>query len=602
MADIRKSLNEVFKNSKIFTESETTELNEKTWDDIKGAWAKGKEIGKDPIAAVTKNLRDKIGDKIFNKKEEPKKVAGTGTHEKPKSVAPKAPVAATPAATPAPAKAVAPTPAAVPTPAAPPVASAPVAPQPANQLVPKQSTKSSAVLNPKGIELQGVEDPNQKEKKIINPLKTLLKDKNREFVNAFNKIKEKNGITSKNSTDEISTKDPADITRKTIIRNIFAIKFYKDAYLNLLENLRNLNIISEEKIDSGVFQQAILNSIEKSKQKHIRRYAANLKKINNLSKNENDVKLGMKKGDAAFKRDMNNLYKNNRDKFTMLNMQESVKIDGFFSESEFVEAPQPQPAEDPKKEDNNIRANDYVWWLDETELENIFKDPKKRSRLTYEKQPIEFEDTGNGKLVNGTSAQVKFLKGPKAGESEKIDIRNIDVPQDLAKSLISFGKVLSNTEDIDKLIQDKQNELKSPGITAPDISTIQKEIADLEKKKEKLGKAGSVAKLQKFVAKDPNNLEKTLSSGKTKITPDPANKVLEVPVRDLVKLNKNGKSKLLAIIGHASIILHSLLTMFSPSTLHKFMSWVDTSLADLAKKFGDLAGSKSQTNFGPNAN
>lgn len=597
MADIRKSLNEVFKNSKIFTESETTELNEKTWDDIKGEWAKGKEIGKDPIAAVTKNLRDKIGDRIFNKKDEPKKVAGTGTPEKPKSVvsktpvAPKAPVASAPA------------PAA---PAAAPAANTPVAPTttpaPANQLVPKQSGKTSAVLNPKGIELQGVEDPNQKEKKIINPLKTLLKDKNREFVNAFNKIKEKNGITSKNSTDEISNKDPSDITRKTIIRNIFAIKFYKDAYLNLLENLRNLNIISEEKIDSGVFQQAILNSIEKSKQKHIRRYAANLKKINNLSKNENDVKLGMKKGDAAFKRDMNNLFKNNKDKFTMLNMQESVKFEGFFNESEFVEAPQQPPAEDPKKEDNNIRANDYVWWLDETALENIFKDPKKRSRLTYEKQPIEFEDTGNGKLVNGTSAQVKFLKGPKAGESEKIDIRNIDVPQDLAKSLIAFGKVLSNTEDIDKLIQNKQNELKSPGITAPDAATIQKEIAELEKKKEKMGKSGSVAKLQRFVAKDPNNLEKTLTSGKTKITPDPSNKIIEVPVRDLVKLNKKGKAKLLSIIGHASIIFHSLLTLFSPNTLHKFMSWIDSGLADLAKKFGDLAGSKSQTNFGPNAN
>ena len=594
MTDIKKNLKDIFKNSALFSESETKQLNEKLWDDVKDEWSKGKKIGQAPIKSASKSLADKIGARIFNKKDDvPKAVAGTGSPSK-SVVAPVAPVTgSTSKSVVAPVSPV--TGSASKTVVAP-VATVTGSPsKPKDEIIKPRSNKSGVILNPIGIELHGVEDPNQKEKKIINPLKTLLKDKNTEFINAFNKIKDKNGITSKNSTDEISAKDPSDITRKTIIRNLFAIKFYKDAYINLLENLRKLNIISENKIDSGVFQQAILASLEYSKQKHGRRFSANLKKINNLSKNENDVKLGMKKGDASFKRDMNNIFKGNKDKFTMLNIQESIKFEGFFTE-EFVEAEAPKTV-NPNKEDATIRSNDYVWWLNEAELQNVMNDPAKRKLLTYQNIPIEFEDMGNGKFVNGTGAQIKYLKGQKAGESEKIDIRNIDIPQNIAKSLINFGKVLSSTIDIDTRLQDAEDQLNTPGITAPDKEKIKKEIGALQKKKEKMNQTGSVAKIQKFVARDLNNLEKTIVGGKTKITPEPNSQPVEVNTKDLVKMNKEGKSKLLTIIGKTSIALHSVLTLLSPNTLHKFLSWIDTSLGDLAKKFGDLAGSKSQTNF-----
>lgn len=615
MTDIRQKLNILFNKKNVITESKNVDLNEKLWDDIKGAWSKGKEIGKSPVKNFGKSLINKIGNKVFNKKDPVvHRVAGTGEPNSTPTVKP-AEITSN----------------SIPT--VKPITAAPsqhetkstsndsllkkeiptLVPNTSNQsLIPKtdkkNDTRSSAILNPIGIELQGVEDPNQKNRKILNPMKALFKKKNKEFAGEFDKIKIKNGVTSQNSLEEVSTKDPTDISRKTIIRNLFAAKFYEDAYLNLLKNLRNLNIISENKIDSGVFQQAILNSLETSKERHIRRYSLQLKKIESLSKNVKEVKSGLKKGEDVFKRDMNDLYKANKDRFTMLNMQEGFKINGFFSEK-FFEADVSSTSNDSTKEDNTIRTNDYVWWLDANELGNILQDEKKRNKLTFEGYPIEFISTEDGTkpdtYVDGSSATIKFLKGPKVGESEKIDIRNIEVPQDLAKTLVKFGKVIGDkkedTADIDTKIKNNMKIIQDIVSSTAEISKAENKNKKLQSEKDNKSK-NVKSKIQLFISKDPNNLDKTIASGKTKITPDPSGKTVEMYTKELVKLNKEGKGKLIKVIGVTAIILHSIFTLISPNYIHGILTKFSDGLSNLASKFGDLSGSKTISNFGSNKN
>jgi len=404
--------------------------------------------------------------------------------------------------------------------------------------------------------------------------------------------------------EDISSKSPEDTSRKVIIRNLFAIKFYKDAYENLLENLRKLNIISEDKIDFGTFQQAILNSLEKAKEKHGRRYTSNLKKINALNKNENDVKLGLRKGDSAFKRDMNQIYKSNRDSFTMQKFQEGFSFyENFFNE--FNEATPSDTNNVEQKEDNTVRINDYVWWVNSNQLQNVLTNPNERSQLKYEKQPIEFVDNGTGKFIDGTSASVKYTGGPKKGEVEKIDVRNLDIPQEIAKKLIGFGKVIGDASqqkiiaDLDKKIADAQKQLQTPKITSKDVKDITAELEKFKKERQLISNKSdfTTARVQKFIPKDINSLDKTIAGGKTKITPDPSGKIEEVPTNDLVKLNKDGKSKLLSVIGKASVVLYSIFSLLSGKELSTILHGIDKGLGDLAKRFGDLAGSRSNTNF-----
>jgi hypothetical protein len=623
MSDIRKDLSKIFKKSVPLSES----LEEGFLDDVKDQWSKSKELAKSPIKNLAKEPIKNLAKKMFVRKPK-KRVNGTGTssssNDSIKPIMPKV----------APAQITTPSPKPTETINIPPEkfgadSKAPISkptPVPA-AVAPKEIPKNDdaviidpsgrnivhpdkplIILNPKGIELQGVEDSNQKEKKIINPLRNLLKNKNKDFTTAFNKIKEKNGITSKNSIEEISTKEPSDVTRKVIIRNLFAIKYYKDAYENLLENLRNMNIISENKIDFGTFQQAILNSLDRANQKHNRRYSANIRKINQLSKNENDVKLGLRKGISSFKRDMNEIYKSNKDNFTMKQIQESVNFEAFFYEGIAYEAAPANivnPEEQKDKEDNTVKMNDYVWWIDSNELQKVMTDPEKRKQLRFEGNPIEFQDIGNGKFIDGTSAVVKFLNGPKNGESEKIDIRNLDIPQDLAKSMVGFGKVIGDASqqkqigELDKKIADAEAQLKMPSITSKDVKDINDDIFKYKKEKEQVTQKGSfnVAKVQRFIPKDINSLDKTIAGGKTKITPDPSNKTTEVLTSDLVKLNKEGKSKLLSVIGKSFIVFHALFNLLKGTDIAKILNGLNAGLADLAKKYGDLAGSKNLTNF-----
>lgn len=617
MSDVRENLHNIFKKSIILTETEIKKIGEGFWDDVTGELSKAKDVVKNPV----KSLISKVSKPKEIKK---KRVPGTGVTNT-VSTTPKPVVSPNVAnVTPAPKQS---NPLQTILPSNKPVDKKPeVSPtQTAGVALPNVPIKKNdnadamiidpksgrnlvhpdkpiVILNPIGIELQNGEDANQKEKKIINPLRNLLKIKNREFTNAFNRIKSKNGITSKNSVEEISTKDPSDTTRKVIIRNLFAIKFYKDSYENLLYNLRTLNIISENKLDYGTFQQATLNALEKAKEQHLRRYAANIKKINSLDRNENDVKLGLRKGEAAFKKDINTIYKDNKDNFTMRKMEESNKFYDYFFE-EFVEATPTQNAQPP--EDNSIKINDYVWWVDTDQIEKVLTDDNQRKQLKYENNPIEFVDTGNGSFLNGTSATVKFLSGPKSGESEKIDIRNLDVPQNIAKNIISFGKVIGDSSkqkelnDIETQIKDAEDQLKTPGITGKDSSEINADLEKLKKSKNDIINKGSFtsAKVQKFIPKDINSIDKTLAGGKTKITPDPSNKVVDVDVKNLVKLNQAGKSKLVSVIGKTVITLGVILGLVSGSYLSTILTKVNDLLSHFSKNIGDMAGSKTSTNF-----
>jgi hypothetical protein len=634
MTDFKKDLSKIFKSSKIFIEQEKTEINEKLWDDIKGEWNKGKEIAKAPIKNLGKNLRDTIASRIFNKAPEKKlRVSGTG-ETNPKPPEPSKP---TDASKDDPNKTINVPPgefgadnnqkpisqtaanAAAEKPVDKPIEPAKPKEIPKNDdamiIDPKSGRnivhpdKPIVILNPQGIELQGVEDSNQKEKKILNPIKNILKKKNAEIGSNFEKLRQKNNIISPNSTDEISQKDPTDPVRKAILRDLFAIKFYNDAYKGLLKNLKDMNIITENKIDYGTFQQAINNALETSTEVQNRRFKLKRKKINNLVKNEKDVKMGLKKGKDLFSKDMNSIYTSNKDKFTQPLLQEGVKYcNGFFKEEFIYEE---EPKVDDKKEDNTIRANDYVWWLDDDALEKALEDDEKRKLLTFKKVPIELIRQDNGKYFNGTSAEIKYLAGSKKNEMEKVDVRNIDIPEKIAKDMTRFGKVLNNTENFDQKIEILNNEiaditaqLNGSGISdairkenEEKKAKLEKEKGIAEKQKTAKGNIGSVAKIQKFVAKDKNSLAKTIASGSTKITPDPDNKPIEVDAKKLVKLNKEGKSRLLKVIGVAAITIHSLINFMNGTSIHEFLTKIDSALANTAKRFGDMAGSKSETNF-----
>lgn len=621
MSEFKKNLSKIFKNSSIFTEQKKTEINEGTWDDIKKEWNKGKEIAR----AGGKHFTDKIADTIFNKKEPKMKVAGTGSPDR---------VAKEPKSDPNKTITIPPEKFGgnVNSPIKPSVAPVLVKPS-----IPKQEPikpreipqnddamivdpksgrnivhpdKPIVILNPQGIELQGVEDVNQKEKKILNPIKNILKKKNSEFSNTFEKLKQKNGITSVNSTDEISQKDPTDPIRKTIIKDVFAIQFYNDAYKKLLKNLRDMNIITENKIDYGTFQQAINNALDSATEIHNRRYKLKRKKINNLLKNEKDVNFGLRKGKDMFSKDVNAIYTSNKDKFTQPLLQEGVKYFYGFLKEEYI-SEEDAPKEDTSKEDKIIRPNDYVWWLDANKLVTVLDDEKSRNLLTYKNSPIEFQKMDSGKYVDGTAAQIKFLMGAQKGETEKIDIRNINIPQKVANDLVQFGKVIGAGDDIDAKIAKNKEKLddanamqNTGGISDKTKAEHEKTINDLKKEEEKLQKQkengdsiGDVAKIQKFNAKDPGSIAKTIAGGKTKITPDPSNEVLKVNSNQLVKLNSEGKKSLLKIIGVSSIVLHSIWNIVSGDAISSALNKVNSKLAGIAKNFGDMAGSKSETNF-----
>lgn len=615
MSEFKKNLSKIFKNSKIFTEQDNTEIDEALWDDIKDTWSKGKEVADKPFKSIGKSIGKTIANKILSKAPEKKlRVSGTGTSGastgSTKAVVPKDDVTNKTGNTPPETSGANSNPNPIdksqnPTLNTTAGSTEPIKPKdiPKNddaKIIDPKSVgnivhpdKPFVVLFPQGIELQGIEDPKQKEKKILNPIKNILKTKNAEISANFEKLKQKNNIVSKNSTDEISQKDPTDPVRKTILKDLFAIQFYNDAYKNLLKNLRDMNIISENKLDYGTFQQAINNAIETATGIHNRRYKLKRKKVNNLTKNEKEVKFGLRKGKDMFSKDMNNLHKSNKDKFTQPLLQEGVKyVDGLIREEDL-------PIDDTTKEDNIIRANDYVWWLDETALVAALKNDADRKLLTFKNLPIEFVKLDNGEFVDGTTAQIKYLKGSKANEIEKVDIRNVDIPQKIAKDMVKFGKVLSSTSDIDQEIDDLKAQLNDKGITAEIRKDVETKLAAKEKEKEKKtkGNIGSVAKLQKFIAKDINSLEKTIAAGKTKITPDKDQTPIEIDVKLLVKLNKAGKSKLLPIIGVSAIVLHSIFNLLSGKSIQDFLTKINNFFAAPAKIFGDLAGSKSETNF-----
>jgi hypothetical protein len=464
---------------------------------------------------------------------------------------------------------------------------------------------SDVVLNPKGIELQGIEDPKQKEMKILAPIKTLLINKNRGNKKTLANLKRKYGITSEDPITEISEKDPNDKGRKTVIKGIFANSFYKNCYENMLENLRKMNIISESKLDYGVFKQCAILAVNKAKQQYERRYSLTHKKVNNLDANEKQAESGAKNASKLFLNDIKEIYDNNRENFAMSRLEENVKFAQYFTEAHRVapismvitEAEVDKAGVDAKKEDDTIRINDYVWWIDQQEMSNIVNSTDKRSQLQYEGKKIQFVPDVNGKYFSGTSATIQMVDGPKKGEQEKVDIRNLDVPKTLAKTLIKFGKVVEDNSDskidglMNKLNLVKQ-QLKKGGDLNRSIALkaeadkIEIEIDHIEK-----GYLVNKVNIQLFVAKDPDNIDKTLSSGGTKITPDVKNtKTVEVNIKELTKLNKNGKSKLLSLLTKSAIAIGFLVGVgkFSIDILTKGVH----ALGDK-----NITGSKHETNF-----
>ena len=469
---------------------------------------------------------------------------------------------------------------------------------------------SSVVLNPRGIELQGIEDPKQKEMKILAPIKTLLINKNRGNKKTLANLKRKYGITSEDPITEISEKDPSDRGRKTVIKGIFANSFYKNCYENMLENLRKMNIISENKLDYGVFKQCAILAVNKAKQQYERRYSLTHKKVNNLDANEKQAESGAKNASKLFLNDIKEIYDNNRENFAMSRLEENVKFAQYFTEAHRVapmsmiitEADVDKAGVDAKKEDDIVRVNDYVWWLDKNEMSNIVQDPNKRAQLQYDGKKIQLVPT-NGKMFSGTAATIQLPNG----EKQQVDIRNLDIPQPLAKTLIKFGRVIGSENNqvgqtlnatkikLAKMKRDYDDMKAGPN---PDAMTkLRGEIRDAEDyiNDHKNIDTGSVlhgkAKIQLFVAKDMNNLNKTLISGGTKITPDQRNPdTVMVDTRELVKMNKKGKTTLLKLIEKHFVAIGVLVTLglVSVDLLIKGVH----ALAD-----PNITGSKHETNF-----